>query len=689
MGANDFGVVGSTVLIRVPNPPHRIIAVLTILIDPFLLKLYIIINKQLTYFIIPFILVINQLGKVDSMVEEIKKLSDYSHVRLRTEMYLGSRTPHTQAVLLYNEEGPYIGEMTWVPALFTSFREIFDNSLDEVVGYGHGDRIDIEYNEKDKIFKVSDNGRGIPIDWDESENCHKATLVLSNARAGRNFGERQEVAGTNGIGGSGVNFVSEWFKVEIIRDGKKFNQEFSEGNAVMDELIIKKPILKKTSITKTGTTIEFKLSKEVFKDMVLPEEFIKSRIHEVALANPYITITYNGERIKTRPLIEKSLFGKMNHIVVEIKEETFKSKFVIVPNFVKDGDFYHSIVNNIPAFNGGSHVDQFRRQFFGGLLSALEREGKRRKLIPNRSDMLEGLLVFNVTNMKAPNFDSQSKTRLINEEAASYIKNFLNDDKIYAEIIKKNRDWVEEIFKRCAERTMQKEVSDIQKATKKLNKRKVPKLMEASSPKRSECILFLAEGDSAIAGMGAVRNPRIHAGMPLRGKVLNVNGESPKKVLDNIELMNIMTIVGLQIGHKADRSKLRYGKLYIAHDADPDGANIGALLVNFLYSYWPELFDPTLDPYVHIFLTPFIIAEKGKERRYWYSFNYDEFIPKDWSGWAITRAKGLGSLTNEDWKYSLQHPEAYPLVDDNNLKEALDLIFNNNRADDRKVWISL
>ena len=623
------------------------------------------------------------------MTEEIKRLSDYAHVRLRTEMYLGSRTPHTQEVILYNDEGPFINEVTWVPALFTSFREIFDNALDEVVGHGHGDKIDIHYDENEKIFKVSDNGRGIPIDWDELENCHKATLVLSHARAGRNFGDRQEVAGTNGIGGSGVNFCSEWFKVEIIRDGKKFTQEFSEGNAVINELIIKKPELKKTSITKTGTTIEFKLSKEVFPEMILPEVFIKSRIYEVALANPFVTFTYNGERIKTRPHVEKTLFDKYKPIVVEIKEESFKSKFIVVPNFVQNGEFYHSIVNNIPAFNGGSHIDQFKRQFFAGLLSALEREGKRRKLIPNRSDMLEGLMIYNITNMKAPNFDSQSKTRLINEEAASYIKKFLNDETLYPDIIKKNKEWIEEIFKRCAERTMQKEVADIQKATKKISKRKVAKLMEASSPTRKDCILFLAEGDSAIAGMGSVRNPRIHAGMPLRGKVLNVNGESPKKVLDNVELMNIMTIVGLQIGHKADRAKLRYGKIYIAHDADPDGANIGALLVNFFYSYWPELFDPTQDPFVYIFLTPFIIAEKGKERRYWYSSNYNEFIPTEWSGWSITRAKGLGSLTNEDWKYSLQKPEALPLVDDENLKEALDLIFNNNRADDRKVWISL
>ena len=632
---------------------------------------------------------VRKLIERDIMTNDIKKLTDYQHVRLRIGMYFGSPDPHTDNVILYDGEKPYIGEVTWVPALYTVFREILDNALDEVIGHGFGDRIDICYNEEEKIFKVSDNGRGIPIDWDESENCHKATLVLSNARAGRNFGERQEVIGTNGIGGSGVNFSSEWFNVEIFRDKKKFTQAFSEGNMVVDDLHIEKPVLKKTTQTKTGTTVEFKASKNVFKHMILPEVFVKSRITEIAAANPLVTITYNGQRIKARPSIEKTFFSDRSTIVLDIKENTFRSKFIIVPNFHKDGDFYHSLVNNIPALQGGAHMDQFKRQFVSNLISNLERESKRRKLTPNRSDVLDGLLFYNITNMNAPNFDSQSKTRLINEEAATYVRNFLNDGKIFAELIKKHKTWIDEIYHRCAERTMKKEVDDIQKATKKMTKRKVAKLMEASSNNRQECILFLGEGDSAVAGMGAVRNPKIHAGMPLRGKVLNVNGESPKKILDNQELMNIMTVMGLKIGDKADRKKLRYGKLYIAHDADPDGANIGALLVNFLYSYWPELFDPTLDPFVFVFLTPFIIAEKGKERRYWYSFNYDEYKPHEWSGWGITRAKGLGTLTNEDWKHSLQKPEVLPLVADENMKEALDLIFNNGRSDDRKTWISM
>lgn len=199
----------------------------------------------------------------------------------------------------------------------------------------------------------------------------------------------------------------------------------------------------------------------------------------------------------------------------------------------------------------------------------------------------------------------------------------------------------------------------------------------------------LISHNSAISGMASVRDSKIHGGLPLRGKVLNVNGEVPKKVLESQALVDIITALGLVIGEKADRSKLRYGKVYVATDADQDGANICALLVNFLYTYWPELFDEKQPPFVFVFMTPFIIAEKNNQRKYWYAHNYEEFKPEDYKGWAITRAKGLGTLQEPDWKYSLEKPELYPILDDGKMKESLDLIFNGERAADRREWIGL
>jgi DNA gyrase/topoisomerase IV subunit B len=624
------------------------------------------------------------------MSNKIKKLTDYQHARLRTEMYLGSRALHTQTVLQFVEDKPQPVEVSWVPAAFTAFREVLDNALDEVVGHGHGSRIDVTYDAQTHEVSVADDGRGIPISWDDAHQCHLATLVMTEARAGRNFEERGQVAGTNGIGASVVNFCSEFFRMDILKDGERFQQEFTQGgDKKPDELQIGKPKINSKQ-GKNGTKITFKLSEQVFPDLTLPEEFIRSRVMEVAICNPLIKIYYNGEQIRVKPRPEQTLFPGMKPMSIEVKQDQFRSRFWIVPNWVEGGEHVHSIVNNIPAFNGGVHIDTFRRLFYGNLLTALERESKRRKLQPNRSDVTEGVLIYNITNMMAPNFDSQSKTRLINEEVGKILKTDLENPELYKEFIRKNREWIDQIYQRCADRTMKKDAGDLAKAAKKNLRNKVPGLMDAIGQNRQKCILFLAEGDSAISGMSSVRDPEIHGGLALTGKVLNVNGEMPRKVVENKALGEIMNSLGLIVGQKAKRSELRYGKVYVAHDMDPDGLNIGALLINFFHSYWPELFDSKQEPFVHIFRTPFIIAERGKTRKYWYAHNYQEFKAEDYSGWTITRAKGLATLTREDWEFSLKNPEVYPVTDTSGkVGETLDLIFNSKRADDRKQWIGL
>jgi len=196
--------------------------------------------------------------------------------------------------------------------------------------------------------------------------------------------------------------------------------------------------------------------------------------------------------------------------------------------------------------------------------------------------------------------------------------------------------------------------------------------------------------NSAKTMVSAVRDPEIHGALPLRGKILNVRGESAKDIIANQIIADLMTAIGIGLGQKANRREMRYGKIYLAADQDPDGANITALLVNFFYLHWPELFDPKQPPVFHVFQTPFIIQEKGKKRYYWYADDYHKYDPNDWKGAPKpTRAKGLGSLEREDWIHSLANPRLIPLVDDGNLSEALDLIFNGSRADDRKAWVAL
>ncbi len=170
---------------------------------------------------------------------------------------------------------------------------------------------------------------------------------------------------------------------------------------------------------------------------------------------------------------------------------------------------------------------------------------------------------------------------------------------------------------------------------------------------------------------------------------MNISGEEKtKELMDSDALHDIMASINLVPGVKANRDELSFGKLYIATDEDTDGLNIAALICNFLYKFWPELFQDADNPFVYVFKTPFIILEKGKESKYFYGYNVSEYNPEDWKGWKATRAKGLGTLEKSNFRDAFTNSVAVAITDDGNLGETLDLIFNKKRADDRKAWMA-
>jgi DNA gyrase/topoisomerase IV subunit B len=307
---------------------------------------------------------------------------------------------------------------------------------------------------------------------------------------------------------------------------------------------------------------------------------------------------------------------------------------------------------------------------------------------PNRSDIEEGLLIYNITKMNSPSFSSQTKTKLTNENVIRPVQQSMTPE-WFDELVKKNKDWIDEIFTRCAERTNKKDADEDRRLAKKLLKGKVAKLSDSTGTDRSKCILLIAEGDSAISNMSAARDSKIHGILPLRGKIMNVSGtEKTKDLMESNSLHDIMASLNLIPGTKAIRDELHYGKLYICADEDEDGKNIGALVCNFLFKFWPELFQDVDNPFVYVFKTPFIILEKGKESKYYYGHNVHEYVPDEWKGWKATRAKGLGTLEKANFRDALTNGVAVAITDDGRLGETLDLIFNKKRADDRKEWMS-
>ncbi len=641
----------------------------------------------------------------------VQQLTEYQHARIRTEMYLGSKSEHEQPVLLFGTEGYNVMNLKWVPALLTSFREILDNSLDEFVKAGiKSPVLRVTYNPETLEFEISDNGRGIPIDFVPETQKHVCTMVLTEMKTGRNFNddERNNVVGMNGLGGSVVMIVSEKAEIEIHRSGRpyktdksnndydgtyKFTQKFSEGTQMFPELNIEEPAIRKVSTDKTGTTVKFKISKEVFHTHTLPIELVYSILKEIAAANPAYKIYLNGDKIDVP---KKGLFGSAKVMTLAVQDEStgFNSTFTVVPNAVSGlSKNIHSqgLVNNAPSLEGGTHLDTFQQRFSLGIIKVLEKESKKRKLTPNRSDVEEGLLIYNVTKMNTPTFNSQIKTKLTNENVIKPVQNAMSDE-FFAELVKKNKEWVDEIFARCAERTNKKDADEDRKMAKRLLRGKVAKLRDVNDTvPRSECILLIAEGDSAVSSMTAARDSSIHGILPLRGKIQNVNGKEKIKDLMGkpdkpSAIHDIMASLNIIPGEKLQRENLNFGKLYICADEDEDGKNIGALVVNFFYKFWPELFADEDNPFIYIFKTPFIILEKGKESRYFYGHNVHEYNPEEWKGWKATRAKGLGTLEVDNFRDALSNGVAIAITDDGNLGATLDLIFNKDRADDRKEW---
>jgi len=629
------------------------------------------------------------------MTEQFKKLTDYQHARQRTEMYLGSRETHSQSVLTFDGSQVALTEHTWVPALYTGFRELIDNALDEMLGHGHGGALQVSYDGSTGIIEVQDDGRGLPLD--EKPELGKgpaASILLGEARAGRNFDERGAVAGVNGLGAAVVNFTSAWFELEVHRDGLRLFQTWEEGTYRQQD--IHKtigPTLVETDKSLHGTRVRFKPSAKVYPTMQLPVEFVESRLWDIALANPDLRVTFNGKLLKVegKDPVGVALSPTKKASVIQIKTDRINSRFYVVPGVVQD-EHIHSLVNNIPVFQGGPHVEEFRNLFYTNLAELLEPLAriatghKGKDPIMARSDLTPGLLIYNITVMNDPHFDSQTKTRLISEIKPDIRRGFMVAD--VKAFIRNNQEWVNEAVQRCANRVRTASTRTIRKEQNKLSKTKIASLKDATGANRRDCILFIAEGESAISGMMSVRDASIHGGIGLRGKIKNVHGTTPKEVLASKALTDIMHSIGLKLGERANPLHLRYGRIYIATDEDEDGKNITALIVNFLYTFWPELFEDAANPVVFKFSTPLIILVKGNDRRYVYADAYDQFDASAWSGWQIIRAKGLARLTQPDWKIAIHEPNLIPMVDDGRMKETLDLLFNPTRADDRKVWLS-
>ncbi|WP_374757663.1 DNA topoisomerase (ATP-hydrolyzing) subunit B [Staphylococcus sp. 17KM0847] len=582
---------------------------------------------------------------------QIQVLEGLEAVRKRPGMYIGSTS----------ERG--LHHLVW---------EIVDNSIDEALA-GYADHIEVVI-EKDNWIKVTDNGRGIPVDIQEKMGRPAVEVILTVLHAGGKFGGGgyKVSGGLHGVGSSVVNALSETLEVYVHRDGHIHHQSYKRGVPEFD--------LKQIGDTdKTGTVIRFKADADIFQETTVYDyETLQKRIRELAFLNKGIQITLKDERDEEAPREDSYHYegGIKSYVeLINEKKEPIHEEPIYVHEQRDDVEVeialqYNSgyatnlltYANNIHTYEGGTHEDGFKRALTRvlnsyGLQSKVIKEDKERL---SGEDTREGLTAVVSIKHGNPQFEGQTKTKLGNSEVRQIV------DRIFSELFERfllenpqvGRTIVEKGIMASRARIAAKKAREVTRRKTALDISSLPgKLADCSSKDPSESEIFLVEGDSAGGSTKSGRDSRTQAILPLRGKILNVEKARLDKILSNNEIRQMVTAFGTGIGGEFDISKARYHKIVIMTDADVDGAHIRTLLLTFFYRFMRPLIEAG---YVYIAQPPLYKLTQGKQKHY--VFNDRELdklkaqlntTPK----WSISRYKGLGEMNADQLWETTMNPE--------------------------------
>lgn len=621
--------------------------------------------------------------------KDIKVLSDRDHVRLRTPIYLGNTNECTYKYPFFINNSFLIGDVTFIPAVYKSINEIIDNSIDEFAHINTRNKLLQIHYDLGK-FTISDNGRGIPVDKHETGKF-TPEVALGSLRAGRNFTDDKEVGviGQNGVGAACVNFLSKEFSVVINRDGKLYQQQFTNGAKN-----ITKPSIRKGP-KRTGTTISFVLDDSVFDSVNIPEKMIENRAMELAFTNPNITVSYNNKKFKykkgledvVKSITDNALLDEATYSKFEYNDKDCKLEFYVIFGINRDIDEeMFTWVNSSMLFDGGIINTQFMNTFTNQTITHLQKEAKRQKIEINRNDIRRRLLILGTAKLSDPVYDAQSKLRLTGPDLKKEIVSMIETG--WKTFVRQNKSWFDEVIECATERYHASENKKAVKDHQKTLKKKIKGLVDATNRTRYNCSLFITEGLSAASQIVDVRNPSLHGSLPLTGKINNVYGLTPAQLLQKGKITDLLTAIGLIPGKLAALGELRYGKIIIATDADFDGDDIFTLIVNALYQFWPEMFDPNKKPIVFRLIAPNVVVSKGKKRIHYPTLSEYQKNAKKHTGWTVEYMKGLGSMWKDDWEMLIKDLDKYliPIHDDGKVKDTLELLFGND-ADARKEWL--
>lgn len=642
-------------------------------------------------------------GAPEYGADAIQVLEGLEAVRKRPGMYIGSTGPRGLHHLVY---------------------EIVDNSVDEALA-GHADDIDVTIL-PDGGVRVIDNGRGIPVDVHKTEGRSTVEVVLTVLHAGGKFGGGGYAVsgGLHGVGSSVVNALSSRLDVEVKRQGHVWRQSYRVG-------VPEAPLSRDEASTETGTTITFWPSEEIFETVEFDYETLRTRFQQMAFLNKGLRITLTDLRaghVEIDPedtpttgaitipvqrtdtfLYERGLVDYVEYLNRSKKVELVNDE--IISFEAEDADRHialevamqwttaytesvHTYANTINTHEGGTHEEGFR----AALTTLVNRYAREKGILKEKDDNLsgddvrEGLTAVISVKLSEPQFEGQTKTKLGNTEAKSFVQRVVGDQ--LGDWFDRNPNQARDIIRKALQAaTARLAARKAREATRRkgfLESSGMPgKLSDCTSKDPTVSEIFLVEGDSAGGSAKTGRNPETQAILPLRGKILNVEKARLDRALGNAEIQAMITAFGTGIGEDFNPEKARYHKIVLMADADVDGQHITTLLLTLLFRYMRPLIEMG---YVYLAQPPlYRIKWSNADHDYVYSDRERDAViadgqaagrrlPKD-NG--VQRYKGLGEMNHQELWDTTMNPESRTLLqvtmDD---AAAADEIFSTLMGDD-------
>ena len=569
----------------------------------------------------------------------------------------------------------YIGD-TGESGLHELVKEIVNNSVDEAMA-GRCNRIDVTVQEDGSII-IEDDGHGIPTGMHEGEGKSGVEVVMTMLHAGGKFDKKayQVSGGLHGVGGSVVNALSAWLRVEVRQNGKVYQQKYERGIPQTTLEVI-------GEAETTGTIIHFLPDAEIFETILFDSELISHRLRELAFLNKGLEIRAADLRSGTSETYHFE--GGVVEFVAFLNEG--RNSLHADPIYLegeRDGvsveiamqynDSYQESVftyaNNIKTVEGGTHLIGFRAALTTTINSYATREDllKGVKFALSGEDAREGLTAVVSVKLPEPQFEGQTKSKLGNSDVKGLVQSLTSE--ALSMYMAEHPDVAKRVILKIIEAGRAR---DAAKKARELTRRKgvldgasLPgKLADCSSRNREETEVYLVEGDSAGGSAAQARDQKFQAVLPMFGKMLNVERVRIDRVLGNDKLLPLIAALGVGIGEDFNLSKLRYGKVIIMADADVDGAHIRTLLMTFFFRYMREIIA---EGKLYLAQPPLFLVKRGKREKYAFSEKErDEYIAEftgdgDARGIMIQRYKGLGEMNPGQLWETTMDPDARTLL---------------------------